>query len=155
MKKTIHTIDNIMISDKGFTLIEILISMLVLSLGLMTMAVMQSSAVKSNYNSNKLTELSTCASRHLEILLALPLNDPSLIEDSDSTTPENDAHDFDNDGVDNDGDGMVDNSSDDGEPGYSVTWLVTDDSANRKSISLTVIQNATGKRVTVNTVRLN
>ncbi len=134
-------------SQAGFSLIEILISVAILSIGLLSIAAMQTSAIRGNAKSNNLTERTTIASNHIEDLLNLPFDDPNLTAGN---------HNPETDGVDNDGDGNTDEADDDGEFGYSVTWVVTDDTSNKKTIVLTLAGTYYGKArtITINTVKI-
>lgn len=131
----------------GFSLLEILIAIAVLSIGLLSIAAMQMSAIKGNAQSSNLTQRVTAASNSIEHLLNLPYNDPDLA--AGNHTPESD-------GVDNDGDGNIDEADDDGDFNNSVSWIVTDDTPSKKTISLTLTGSSYGaaKTVTINTVRV-
>ncbi|NOX33908.1 MAG: prepilin-type N-terminal cleavage/methylation domain-containing protein [Deltaproteobacteria bacterium] len=131
----------------GFGLIEVLIAMAVLSIGLLSIAALQTSAIRGNAKSNNLTERTTAASNHIEYLLNLPFTDPDLTAG---------AHNPEGDGIDNDGDGVTDEADDDGESGYTVTWNVTDNTSNEKTITLTLTGTDYGltRTITMNTVRV-
>ena len=58
-------------SIKGFTLVEVLIAMVILSIGVMAIQVMQITSVKGNDSSNRLTEASTLASARIDVLYGL------------------------------------------------------------------------------------
>ncbi|MBT3176490.1 MAG: prepilin-type N-terminal cleavage/methylation domain-containing protein [Desulfobacula sp.] len=133
--------------QKGFTLIEILIAIAILSIGLLSIAAMQVSAIRGNAKSNKLSQRTTTASNHIEYLLNLPFNDSNLSAGN---------HDPENDGVDNDGDGVTDEPDDDGELKYSVTWNITDDTSSQKTIALTIAVTSYGSAttLTINTIRI-
>jgi len=131
----------------GFSLIEILIAIAVLSIGMLSIAAMQVSAIRGNAKSGNLTQRTTAASNHLEYLLNLPFDDSNLDAGN---------HDPENDGIDNDGDGTTDEADDDGELLYTVTWNITDDSSSQKTISLTIAGTSYGSSttITMNTVRI-
>ena len=69
-------------TQAGFTLIEVIISMLILSFGLLAVASMQVVAVQVNSSANRLTQGVTVVQDKVEELLGLPFNDPNL---SDAT----------------------------------------------------------------------
>ncbi|MCD4718376.1 MAG: prepilin-type N-terminal cleavage/methylation domain-containing protein [Desulfobacula sp.] len=133
--------------QNGFSLVEVLIAIAVLSIGLLSIAAMQASAIRGNAKSYNLTQRTTTASNHIEYFLNLPFNDPNLTAGN---------HDPENDGIDNDGDGNTDEADDDGEFDYSVTWNVTDDTSNKKTITLTLAGTYYGaaKIITINTVKI-
>ena len=61
--------------EKGFTLIEILIAITILSIGLLAVATMQVSAITGNSLASDLTEATTLASEKVESLLRIADND--------------------------------------------------------------------------------
>jgi len=60
------------LNQKGFTLIEIVIGLVILAVGLLGVAGMQITAVKGNYFSNNLTQANYMAMERLEFLRGLP-----------------------------------------------------------------------------------
>ena len=99
----------------GFTLIEVMIAMVVFSVGLLGVATMQINAIGGNSFASGLTEAATIAQDKMEELMALDYDDP-LLDDTDGDGTGQDAN---NDGVDdggmgqdNDNDGLVDDGED-------------------------------------------
>ena len=66
--------------ERGFTLIEVMVAVLLLALGLSALAAMQITAVTINARANGMTRLVTMAQERLELLLALPYNHPHLLD---------------------------------------------------------------------------
>lgn len=66
--------------ERGFTLIEVMVAVLLLALGLSALAAMQITAVTINARANGMTRLVTMAQGRLELLLALPYNHPHLLD---------------------------------------------------------------------------
>ena len=64
--------------EHGFTLIEVLVAITIFAVGLLAVAAMQTSAIKMNSTSGKLTNLSTSAMDQIEKLSALPYADPAF-----------------------------------------------------------------------------
>ncbi len=147
MKNRIIKFNKTACSKDGFSLVEVLIAMAVLSIGLLAIAAMQTSAIKGNATSNNLTLRTTSASNYIENLLNIPFNDARLTAG---------GHNPENDGVDNDGDGVIDGPGDDGDWGYSITWNVTDDNSNQKTITLTLAGRyyGTARTLVMTTVRI-
>ena len=72
-------------SERGFTLVEIMVAVVVLSIGLLASASMQLSAVHVNSSANGMTAATNLAQSRLEELMALQytlaFTDPDLIGD--------------------------------------------------------------------------
>lgn len=66
----------------GFTLIEVLIAMVVLSVALLELGRMQLVAMQVNANAQNLTEATYLGQDVMERLMALPFNDASLTDTS-------------------------------------------------------------------------
>ena len=73
-------------NDRGFTLIEILITMAILAVGILGVMAMQITATKSNTQARKVTESAAWAADEFERLLSLDYEDPSL-DDGITVTP--------------------------------------------------------------------
>lgn len=84
----------------GFTLIEAMITICILSIGLLALASMQTSAIRDNSFSSGLTEASALAQQKMEELMELPYDDP-LLDDTDNDGTNQDQND---NGVDDDND---------------------------------------------------
>jgi len=90
---TIHTKARIC-EKNGFTLIEVLIALVILSVGILGVAKMQLSAIKGNTIARKHTQLIIAAQNQIELIMQMPystLSDgaTSLGHSDDSTIPEN------------------------------------------------------------------
>lgn len=98
-------------NEKGFSLIEVLIAISILSIGLLAVAKMQGSALNGGSFASAVTESATLAQDKLEFFLSLPYNDAALV-DGEETLP----------------------------AGHRITWTVTDDNPveNSKRIVVTV-----------------
>ena len=69
--------------EKGFTLSEVLVALVVLSLGLLGLERMQIAAIQANTIASRLTQATTLAQDRIELLMAMPYNDSTLVD----TTP--------------------------------------------------------------------
>jgi type IV pilus assembly protein PilV len=92
-------------TDKGFTLSEVLVAIVVLSLGLLGLESMHIAAIQVNSIASRLTQGTTLAQDRAEQLLALPYDDPLL---ADTT-----------------GQGIMTSYTDTNPPqGYTIRWEV-------------------------------
>ena len=86
-------------NDKGFTLLEVIVAISILTVGLLAVASMQVSAIKGNTLAFGVTEATCLASDQIEKLIILPYDHADLVDtDGDGTGEDNDG-----DGVDDDG----------------------------------------------------
>ena len=123
----------------GFTLIEALIAMAILTVGILTVFTMQIAAVKGNSTANQMTLASSVAADSFERLLQVAYNAPAM---NATANPHDISTDFPgfsppprvtrvywnvtdwaNDGSDNDGDGSTDEGD---EAGIKLVALFVD-----------------------------
>jgi type IV pilus assembly protein PilV len=62
------------IGETGFTLLEVIVAISILTFGLLAVASMQLTAIRGNYNASNITEATTVAQDRLELLLLQPYN---------------------------------------------------------------------------------
>lgn len=108
-------------TEKGFTLIEVLVATVILSLGLLGLARVHIATIQVNTIASRLTQATTLAQDRVEQLLALPYNDPALV---DATAPQ-----------------TFTNYTDPNPPqGYTISWAVDTDapSTGMKTINIDV-----------------
>src|SRR5215471_18801903 len=108
-------------TEKGLSLIEVLVAMVVLSLGLLGLERVHIAAIQANTIASRLTQATTLAQDRAEQLMALPYNDVVL---SDTTAP-----------------GTFTTYTEPNPPqGYTITWTVDTDvpSAGIKTINIDV-----------------
>lgn len=74
--------------NKGFTLIEVMVGLIILAIGLLAIAGMQMTAVRGNFFSHYLTQASYVGQDRLELLNNLPVDSAELQEGdhNDGTT---------------------------------------------------------------------
>ena len=72
--------------EEGFTLVEIMAAIAILSFGILAVASMQTNAIRSNYRGYLLTEATTLAQDRLEYLRTQPYVD--LVEGDDQADPD-------------------------------------------------------------------
>lgn len=114
-------------NSEGFTLIEVLIAISILSIGLLAIGSMQTASIRGNSFASRVTDGATIASDRLEKLMALPYTHSELTAGTHTET--------------------------DASRGYTVSWDVTNNSpiGETKRITLQVTWNAYGvqKRVSI------
>ncbi len=69
-------------SARGFTLIEVLIAMSIFAIGILAVTTLQMRSINQNASARMQTEATTLAADWMEMLLALPYDDPRLDEAS-------------------------------------------------------------------------
>lgn len=70
-------------TNDGFSLIEVIVAMVVLSVATLSLANLQIIAIRINSSANKLTQGVTLAEDKIEEYMALPFNDPNLNDTGD------------------------------------------------------------------------
>lgn len=117
-------------SNRGFTLIEVMIGMVIFAIGILSVAAMQTGAIRGNTSANKTTRAFAWCSDRMEFLKSLPYTDASLTAGNyPQTLPASE-----NDGIDNDYDGLVDEVGETGQ--IDLTWSIAD-VGNTKLITVT------------------
>ena len=99
-------------TEKGLSLIEVLVAMVVLSLGLLGLERVHIAAIQANTIASRLTQATTLAQDRAEQLMALPYNDAALA--ATTYTEPNPPQ------------------------GYTITWTVDAPSAGIKTININV-----------------
>lgn len=151
-------------ANGGFTLIEVMITVGILSIGLLALASMQITAIKDNSFSSNLTEASALAQQKMEELMNLQYNDDDLADtDGDGTN-----QDLNDNGVDDDN--YIDNNDPDkskhdfglwhdntvatadhneNQGDYNLFWNVAVDEpfTNTKTIRIIVTWNGQARRI--------
>jgi len=130
--------------DKGFTLLEIIIAISVLTVGLLAVASMQISAIRANSFAGTVTEAAMLAGDQLEKLMARPYDDADL------------------DDTDGDGAAGLDDTGDDADYTedrgiYTVCWNVAIDAVTNNTKTITVIaiwtDHGVNKRVSIQHIK--
>jgi type IV pilus assembly protein PilV len=112
-------------NDKGFTLIEVLIAMVVLTIGILAMMTMQTRAVTANHRASTMASASSVAAGQMERFQTIDYLDPTLTNGNHPAVP-------------------------DPATNYPVSWTVTDNSPvnGTKRIAITVQVPNNGPTVT-------
>ena len=107
-------------NERGFTLIEVMVALVIFAVGLLAVATMQISSIGGNSTASQITDASTLAANQVEILMGLPYADPDLA---------NGAHPA-----------LISGN-------YQITWTVTDDTPTTATKTVTVnVQNLLDNR---------
>lgn len=109
------------VNQDGFTLIEVLVAIVILSIGIMALSAMQTVAIQGNATANRITDFSNWASDRAEQVFAMQYVDNDNTCDNDEITDAND----------NGLAGLDDSESPDCGPvtkgNYSIVWNVAED----------------------------
>jgi prepilin-type N-terminal cleavage/methylation domain-containing protein len=129
--------------EEGFTLLEVIVAIAILTFGILAVATMQAAYIRGIFFSSTVTEGTTWAGDEVERLAALPWDD-LLLQDTDG------------DGVPGLGDigGNADNSNVHGR--YTINWNVADNTpiTNTKTINVIVTWTDRGAQKTVSLQRV-
>lgn len=117
--------------NNGFTLIEAVIALAILTMGIMVVAIMQERSIRGNQSAFYRTSANILATSLLEELKSLPFDDPVLDQTSVNLENDGSAHTFDPDDFDDlagllalDNGQLVDNTN----RRFTVSWAVADNS---------------------------
>jgi prepilin-type N-terminal cleavage/methylation domain-containing protein len=118
-------------TNNGFTLIEVLVAMAILSIGILGVATLQVTSARGNLSAGVITQNVTVAQSHAENLMALSFENGDLA--AGPHTPPQDA-----DGVDNNSNGFIDEVGETGA--ITMSYTVNEDTpvVNTKTITITV-----------------
>ena len=130
--------------EAGFTLVEVIVAVFVLSVGFIALGSMQIGSVKGNSTANSVTQGTTWAENQIERLIGLAYDDPLLADtDGDGTNQDGDGDGQDDDGgnfgLDDITVAAADHSLVRGD--YTVLWNVAENVVvnNTKTVNTIVI----------------
>jgi prepilin-type N-terminal cleavage/methylation domain-containing protein len=104
-------------SERGLTLVEVLLTTALLSMGLLAVANMQMVSMRVNTTSANLTQATLAAQEVAEWIMSLSFDDPLLMDETDP--------------------GIATTYHDPDPPiGYSIRWEVDTSSANSKIVNI-------------------
>ena len=135
---------NVFSENGGFTLIEVIIALAILTIGILAVNAMQTVSVRGNFTANRLTTAATWATDRAEVLFNLEYDDDELLDDgggaADGLAGLNDATAATADGND---------ISKDGE--YTIYWNIAEDvpMPNLKTINVIITYSGMGAAKTV------
>lgn len=123
--------------NRGFSLLEVILAVSVLTVGILAMGVLQTSSVSMNKNARGITEASAWATDTMENIMALSFTDPDIdANTSHSADPNNKV--------------LPTNPE-----GYTITYIVGAAVNNMKTISVTVSWSNLGTSGSQRAVTLN
>ena len=138
-------------NERGFSIIEVMIAISILSIGILALASMQVAAMRGNSYAGSVTEGSTWALDHIEKLMNLPWDDASL-QDADLDGAAGLANiGFDNNpGTQTDADFMITRGR------YSIHWNVANNvvTANTRTVNVIVTWSDHGVQKSVSIQRV-
>lgn len=151
------------LSNKGFTLIEVICAIAILTVGILSLYSLQISSINTNFSANTVTAASTWASDRVEILINRPYScNPFRVNchDLDDVNGDGTGLDLNNDGVDDSGGNFgldnntpatADHSATSPDGLYTILWNVAVDTPvpNTKTIRIIVTSMDRGVTKTV------
>lgn len=130
-------------NQNGFTIIELLIALVIFTVGILGVATMQTTSIKGNSKGRLISEASNVAADRIERILSLPYNDPSLADtDGDGTDQADDESNYGLDDLENP-DGSADSNGDGTD---DIFWNIAVDHPlkNTKTIKIFVKPRGAG-----------
>lgn len=122
-------------NDAGFTLIETIIALMIFTVGILSVGLMQLSALQGNSVANQVTEAMVFGSDQIEQMLSWDYDDDNFKSSNNNayTLPNGDNY-------------TADGHQTDSDNYYHAYWQITDDSpvTNSKTIVVTVFWNQKG-----------
>ena len=103
--------------EGGFTLIEVMVAIAILSFGILAVATMQTSAMRANFRGYRVTEATTLAQDRIEYLITQPFDDLVAGLDQADPDPDNPRSDITYD--------VVQFMVDPDDPSVTTAWLIT------------------------------
>ncbi|MDA3835847.1 MAG: prepilin-type N-terminal cleavage/methylation domain-containing protein [Spirochaetales bacterium] len=138
-------------NEKGFTLVEAMVSLFIFTVGILALTKMQLIAIRSNYDANGLTGASNWAASQLETVLSLGYDDDLLADDGDGGAGLA--------GLDDNTDLTADGFIDSPDGNYRILWNVAVDEPMRnvKTIRMIATRNFFGlqKQVSLDYYKIN
>ena len=106
-------------NQQGFTIIEVMIAITVFAIGILALNIMQTSSIKGNSASNRLSGRTSWATDQIEQIVGWNYTDPRLTDDGNATS--------------------VDGTANSPNNIYSITWSVTNNTpiTDTKTITIT------------------
>lgn len=121
------------LNNQGFTLLEVIIAITILTIGILSLYSMQVSSLQGNAKANVITQSSNAVLDKIEKLFSKKFSDSDFSTGNHSQTavpPINSINwtvtDWDNDGISNDGDTLIDEFDERGVKSIQLTIQYTD-----------------------------
>lgn len=141
MLSTIRQNSQFVKGNTGFTLIEVLIAMVIFSVGILGVAMLQSGSIRGNTSARGVTDIALIATDRLEMLRSLPYDDPALATGVYVLNQETDR-------IDNNYNGMIDETMPANETGpLTIQYTVTTDWPIDRTKTVTVTVTHMGASV--------
>ena len=147
MLSTIRQNSQFVKGNTGFTIIEVLIAMVIFSIGILGVAMLQSGSIRGNTSARGVTDIALIATDRLEMLRSLPYDDPALAAGVYVLNQVTDR-------IDNNYNGMIDETMPANETGsltiqYTVTTDWPIDRTKTVAVTVTHVGASVRKAVTM------
>ena len=156
-------------NEAGFTLIEVIVALAILTIGILAVNAMQTAAIRGNMTASDITISSTWASDRVEQIFGMAYDDLAVNNKGRRATQDPDGNGFDNDdeggnidgipnfGLDQDTIATADDSDVSPDGKYTILWNVAEDvpMPDTKTIHVIVTRNDRGtvKSVTLKHIK--
>lgn len=139
-------------NESGFTLIEVIIAIAILTIGILSVNAMQISSIQGNSNANLLTESSGWAQDRVEQIVGMKYDNVDLDDDdNDGTKQDNNRDGLDDNGNDfglnDDTVGTADGSATSPDGQYTILWNVAQDVPLPHTKTVRIIVSYTNRAV--------
>jgi len=144
-------------NQKGFTLVELLIALVIFAVGILGVATMQTTSIKGNSKSRQISEASNVAADQIEKIMSLKYDDAILTDGAgthdgidgldDLSSPDHT--------LDSDSDGVADDQDGDGIPDVRWNIAVNEPLQNTKTIKVIVDPPGSSRNVEMTYIKMD
>ncbi len=131
------------LTEKGFTLVEVMLALAVLTIGIMSMFAMQATSIKGNVSASTITTAANYSADRIEKIFAMDYDDLKDNEAADGIAGAGDGLN----GLDHDTDATADGKDPNPPAGYEIYWNVAEDEPMpfTKSVNIIAVRTNRGE----------